>query len=67
MAHEHSHSSFTANLTVGLALGVLAGVAIGLLLAPNPGSHTRRLVKDVIAKGVDRLQELESGQRLQEN
>ena len=65
MGHNHSHSSVALNLTVGLALGALAGVAIGLLLAPKPGSETRSLVKDAIAKGVDKMQELQAGQELQ--
>ena len=65
MGRDHSHSSLMANLTVGLALGALAGLAVGLLLAPKPGSQTRSLVKDAIARGLDRLQELQSGHDLQ--
>ena len=65
MGHDHSHSSLTLNLAMGLALGALAGVAIGLLLAPKPGSQTRTLVKDAISKGLERLQELQAGQELQ--
>ena len=65
MGHDHSHSSLTLNLTMGLALGALAGVAIGLLLAPRPGGQTRNLVKDAIARGVDKFRELQAGQELQ--
>ena len=65
MGQDHNHSHFMTNLTLGLALGALAGVAVGLLLAPKPGSQTRRLVKDAIARGLDRLQELQTGQELQ--
>ena len=65
MGHHHSHSSLTLNLTLGLALGALAGVSIGLLLAPKPGSQTRSLVKDAIAKGLERLRGLQAGQELQ--
>ena len=65
MNHDHSHSSLTLNLAVGLALGALAGVAIGLLLAPKPGIDTRRLVKDAISRGVERLQDLQAAQELQ--
>ena len=58
MGKTHSYSS----LTIGLVLGALVGVAIGLLLAPKRGSETRSLVKDAIASGVDKLQELGAGQ-----
>ena len=65
MGRDHNLSNLMTNLTVGLALGALAGVAIGLMLAPKSGSHTRSLVKEAIARGVDRLLELPTGQELQ--
>ena len=61
MGQEDSNSS----LVLGLAIGVLAGVAIGLLLAPKPGSETRSLVKDVITTGIERLREIQAGQETQ--
>lgn len=64
MGHDHGHSNVALNLTVGLALGALAGVAIGLLLAPKSGSQSRSLVKDAIARGMEKLRELETGQEL---
>ncbi len=61
MGQDDSNSG----LVLGLAIGVLAGVAIGLLLAPKPGSETRTLVKDVIATGIERLREIRAGQETQ--
>jgi len=61
MGQDDSNSG----LVLGLAIGVLAGVAIGLLLAPKPGSETRSLVKDVITTGIERLREIRAGQETQ--
>ena len=55
----------SSGLALGLTIGVLAGVAIGLLLAPKPGSETRSLVKDAIATGRERLRENRAGQETQ--
>ncbi len=55
----------SSGLALGLTIGVLAGVAIGLLLAPKPGSETRSLVKDAIATGIERLREIQAGQETQ--
>ena len=57
MGQDHNHSNLALNLAAGIAFGALAGLAIGLLLAPKPGSQTRRLVKDALATGLERLQE----------
>lgn len=61
MGQDDSNSS----IVLGLAIGVLAGVAIGLLLAPKPGSETRSLVKDAISTGIERLREIQAGQESQ--
>ena len=48
----HNHDS-GSTLVTGLAVGVIAGVAIGLMLAPKPGSEARELVRQGIARGVE--------------
>ena len=48
----HNHDS-GSTLLAGLAVGVIAGVAIGLLLAPKPGSEARELVRQGITRGVE--------------
>ncbi|TMG07202.1 MAG: YtxH domain-containing protein [Chloroflexi bacterium] len=36
---------------IGLLLGVAMGAAVGLLVAPQPGSETRRALRDRVRRG----------------
>jgi gas vesicle protein len=36
----------TSKVLLGVALGVAAGAAIGVLLAPDSGANTRRMISD---------------------
>jgi hypothetical protein len=47
-------------LLLGLLIGAAAGLAIGLLLAPKPGSETREMVKQSVTQGMERLRQLRS-------
>jgi gas vesicle protein len=46
---------------LGVAIGIGLGAAVGLLVAPQPGSETRRVIRERINKGADELDdEMES-------
>ena len=48
-------------LVVGLLFGAAVGVAVGFLLAPQAGNKTRDILREGIANGVDRIQQLRRG------
>jgi gas vesicle protein len=35
---------------LGLLLGIVLGVSVGLLVAPQPGSETRRVLRDRVRR-----------------
>jgi gas vesicle protein len=39
----------------GLLMGTIAGISLGLLLAPREGQETREVVKEGIARGIERI------------
>jgi gas vesicle protein len=51
----------TSGLMVGLAVGLVAGVALGLLLAPKEGEEARRMVRDAIESGIERVRQRGDG------
>ena len=53
----------SSGLMIGFILGAAAGVAIGLLLAPKPGSETRELVRQGVTGGLDRVKEFREENR----
>ena len=56
----HNGSRIVMMSGLALAAGLVMGVAIGLLLAPRPGSHTRRQLRslaDDIGEHVSRMAE----------
>lgn len=42
---------------IGIALGIALGAAVGLLVAPQPGSETRRVLRERVRRGGDELEE----------
>ena len=52
-----------SGLMIGFLLGAAAGVAIGLLLAPKPGSETRELVRQGVTGGLERVKEFREENR----
>jgi gas vesicle protein len=43
-------------------IGIGLGAAVGLLVAPQPGSETRRVIRDRVRRGADEMEdELEEG------
>ncbi len=43
---------------LGLILGIALGVSLGLLVAPQPGSETRRALRDRVQRHGDEEEEL---------
>ncbi len=46
---------------LGLLLGIALGVAVGLVLAPQPGSETRKALREQLQKSNDDSDETEVG------
>ena len=51
--NRDSSSGFFA----GLIIGAIIGAAVGLLYAPQPGSETRRMVKEKASEAKDKAAE----------
>ena len=47
----------TSKLVLGILAGVAAGAAIGILLAPDKGSETRRKIRDRSSELADGIKE----------
>ena len=41
------------NFLIGFLTGVITGAAIGLLMAPEPGEETRKLIKEKLDEYAD--------------
>ena len=54
-------------LVTGMAFGAAVGVAIGLLVAPKPGSETRRFVRQRTAEYAGPIRERVSSLRRRNN
>ena len=44
---------------IGLLLGIAMGAAVGLLVAPQPGSETRRALRERVRRGGEEIEDLE--------
>ena len=44
---------------IGLLLGIATGAAVGLLVAPQPGSETRRVLRERVRRGGEEMDDLE--------
>jgi len=44
---------------IGLLLGIAMGAAVGLLVAPQPGSETRRALRDRVRRAGAEIEDLE--------
>ena len=42
---------------LGIVLGVALGAAVGLLVAPQPGSETRRVIRERVRRGAEEMEE----------
>ena len=52
--------------TVGLIIGIALGVGIGLLIAPDKGSETRRKLADSAGDWMDKLKDFFGGSEEQQ-
>lgn len=43
---------------IGVILGIALGAAVGLLVAPQPGSETRRVIRERVRKGGEDVDEM---------
>jgi gas vesicle protein len=50
----------------GLLMGTITGVSLALLLAPKGGQETREVVKEGIARGIERIRRRGIGEEMQE-
>jgi gas vesicle protein len=42
---------------LGILIGLALGVSVGLIVAPQPGSETRRALQDRVRKSADEAEE----------
>jgi len=47
---------------LGLLLGIALGVAVGLVLAPQPGSETRKALREQLQKSDGEEEEVDSAE-----
>jgi gas vesicle protein len=50
----------------GLLMGTITGVSLALLLAPKGGQETREVVKEGIARGIERIRRRGIREEMQE-
>jgi gas vesicle protein len=49
---------FLLGLVLGIALGIALGVSLGLLAAPQPGSETRRVLRERVQRRGEEEEEI---------
>jgi gas vesicle protein len=43
---------------LGVVLGIALGAAVGLLVAPQPGSETRRVIRERVRRGAEDAEDM---------